>query len=214
MTCSQCKGIEELFNQEFVDKELARYRSKGPQKTTRMLTQALKAEVIEGFTLLDIGGGLGAVQHELINAGIRFVTSVEASSAYLAVAKTEAQRRGHSERVSFHHGNFVELAASLSPADIVTLDRVICCYPDMEKLVDLSAARTRKLYGLVYPRDTWWVKVGLAVGNVIFRLRRSHYRTYSHPTRSVEALVKRRGLKRRSYRRTLVWQVVVYTRDG
>ncbi len=82
----------------------------------------------------------------------------------------------------------------------------------MEKLVDLSAARAGKLYGLVYPRNSWWVKIGLALENVYFRLRRSPFRTYSHATKLVEAVVNNNGLKRSSYRQTLVWQVAVYTR--
>jgi magnesium-protoporphyrin O-methyltransferase len=212
VNCCQCQGIEELFSQQYVNKELSRYRAKGPDKTTRMLTEAIKVEGVGGLTLLDIGGGVGAVQHELLEAGIQEVTSVEASSAYLNAAKEEAYRRRLADRVSYHHGNFVDLASDIAPADIVTLDRVICCYHDMEKLVGLSAERARKLYGLVYPRDAWWVKMGLAVENFFFRLRRSYYRTYSHPTKSVESLVKSSGLKRRSYRQTLFWQVVVYSR--
>jgi magnesium-protoporphyrin O-methyltransferase len=104
------------------------------------------------------------------------------------------------------------MAEDIPPADIVTLDRVICCYHDMEKLVGLSAARARKLYGLVYPRDTWWIKIGLGLQNLFFRLRRSPYRAFVHPTRAVEAVLNSQGLNRRSYRQTLVWQVVVYTR--
>jgi len=212
MNCCQCQGIEELFSQQYVTRELSRYHTRGPDKTTRMLTEAIKEKGVDGSTLLDIGGGVGAIQHELLGAGVQEVTSVEASSTYLTAARAEAQRRGLAERVSFYHGNFVDLAADIAPADIVTLDRVICCYPDMEKLVGLSAARARKLYGLVYPRDTWWVKIGLALENFVFRLRRSHYRAYSHPTRAVETLVNKYGFKRRSYRQTLFWQVVVYTR--
>jgi hypothetical protein len=212
MNCCQCQGIEELFSQQYVTKELLRYRAKGPDKTTRMLTEAIKEVGVEGLTLLDIGGGVGAIQHELLAAGVDQVTDVEASTAYLNAARAEIQRRGLADRVSFYQGNFVDLAPEVAPADIVTLDRVICCYPDMEKLVGLSAARARKLYGLVYPRDAWWVKIGLALGNFFYRLRRSYYRTYSHPTEAVEALVNSNGLKRRSYHRTLVWQVVVYTR--
>jgi magnesium-protoporphyrin O-methyltransferase len=212
MNCCQCQGIEDLFNQQYVTKKLSRYRAKGPDKTTRMLIDALKEEGVRGLTLLDIGGGVGVVQHELLGAGVLNATNVEASTAYIAAARAEAQQRGHAERVSHHHGNFVDVAANIAPADIVTLDRVICCYHDMEKLVGLSAARARKLYGLVYPRDAWWVKIGLAVENIFYRLRRSPFRVFLHPTEAVETVVSSNGLKRRFYRRTLVWQVVVYTR--
>ncbi len=212
MNCCQCQGIEELFSKQFVAKELSRYRLKGPDKTTRMLTEAIKDAGVEGLTLLDIGGGVGAIQHELLASGVDQATDVEASAAYIEAAREEAQQRRLADRVNFKHGNFVDLAADIQPADIVTLDRVICCYNDMERLVSLSAERARKFYGLVYPRDTWWVKIGLRAENLFFRLRRSHYRTYSHPTKAVEALVNSSGLKRRSYRQTMVWQVVVYTR--
>jgi magnesium-protoporphyrin O-methyltransferase len=210
MNCCQCQGIEELFSQEYVTRELSRYRLKGPDKTTRMLAESIKREGVDGLTLLDIGGGVGAIQHELLSAGAQSATDVEASTAYLTAAKAETQRRGLADRVSYQFGNFVDLAAGIEPADIVTLDRVICCYPDMEKMVGLSAARARKLYGLVYPRDTWWLRIGLAVGNFFFRLRRSPFRTFSHATEAVEAVLESNGLKRRSYRRTLVWQVAVY----
>ncbi|OGO38505.1 MAG: hypothetical protein A2W35_17280 [Chloroflexi bacterium RBG_16_57_11] len=212
MNCGQCQGIEELFSQRYVAKELSRYRAKGPDRTTRMLIEAINEEDVDGLTLLDIGGGVGSIQHELFEAGVQEVTSVEASTAYLNAARAEAQVRGLAEHVSYHHGNFVDLAADIAPADIVTLDRVICCYHDMEKLVVLSAARARKLYGLVYPRDTWWMKIGLAFENLSFRLRRSPFRTYSHATKSVETILSSNGLKRRSYRQTLAWQVVVYSR--
>jgi magnesium-protoporphyrin O-methyltransferase len=111
--------------------------------------------------------------------------------------------------VDHRHGNFVDLAADLPPADIVTLDRVICCYHDMQALVRLSAARARKLYGVVYPRDTWWVKTGLAIENFFYRLRQSSFRTFLHPTAAVESLVCSHGLKPRFYRK-LVWQVAIY----
>lgn len=212
MSCSQCQGIEDFFSQGFVSQELAHYRAKGPDKTTRMLAEAIKGEGVAGLSLLDIGGGVGAIQHELLEAGVEHATDVEASTAYLDAARAEAQRRGLADHVSYQHGNFVDLAEDIPPADIVTLDRVICCYPDMEKLVGLSAARARKIYGLVYPRDTWWVKIVLALENLFFRLRRSPYRAFSHASESVEAILNSNGLKRRFYRQTLVWQVVVYAR--
>jgi magnesium-protoporphyrin O-methyltransferase len=116
--------------------------------------------------------------------------------------------------VDYRHGNFVELAADVPPADIVTLDRVICCYPDMEQMVGFSVARAAKLYGLVYPRNTWWMRAYNALQNFFLRLSRSRFRTYLHPTEAVEALVKGQGFKRSYYRKTFVWQVVLYNRTN
>ncbi len=212
VNCCQCQGIESLFDRKYVAGELARYRKKGPDKTTRMLLESLKAEGVEGKTLLDIGGGVGAISNELFKAGLLHATNVEASTAYLEAAKDEAERQGHADKVSQRHGNFVDLAADIPPADIVTLDRVICCYPGMQALVGLSAARAGKFYGVVYPRDEWWIKLGLAAQNLFFRLRQSSYRAFAHPTAAVEALLRSNGLKRHSFQKTIVWQVVVYAR--
>jgi magnesium-protoporphyrin O-methyltransferase len=212
MSCSQCQGIEDFFSEAFVAKELHRYRRQGPDKTTRMLTDALKGSGVHSLTLLDIGGGLGAIQHEMFAAGVESATDIDASAAYIAAARAESERRGFAERVSYKHGNFVDMAEHLPAADIVTLDRVICCYPGMEKMVRLSAARARKYYGLVYPRDTWWMRAGIAIENLFYRIQRNPYRAYIHATEAVEALIMGEGLKRRFHKRTLAWQVALFAR--
>ncbi len=212
MNRCQCKGVEMMFNQKSAVRELKQYRRKGPNRTTQMLIDALKTEGIEGMTLLDIGGGVGAIQHELLSAGVRSAANVDASAAYVAVAKEEAERRGHAGLVSYYHGDFIQLAPEIAPADIVTLDRVICCYDDMQALVGLSSARARNLYGLVYPRDTWWMKIRVAIENFVYRLVRNPFRSFVHPTEQVDAVVRSSGLRRRLHLKTFLWQVVVYAR--
>jgi predicted TPR repeat methyltransferase len=211
MNC-QCQGIEALFDARAVQKELQHYRRKGPAKTTQILIGALNRETTAGRTLLDIGGGLGAIQHALLEAGAAQATSVEASPAYLQAAQEEAGRRGQAGRISYRSGNFVDLAPEIPPADIVTLDRVICCYDDMEKLVALSAERAGTLYGVVYPRDTGWIRLAMRLLNLFFRARRCSYRSFIHPTAAVSQLVESKGLQQVFFHQTLVWQVVVYAR--
>ena len=212
MTCCQCQGIESIFNKNMASRELKDYRKNGPGKTTRLLLNALKTAGKTHESLLDIGGGVGAIQHEMAGAGIEKVVSVEASTAYLAAAKDEAVRRGYVERASYHFGDFVSLAPDMAPADIVTLDRVLCCYHNVEALVSLSAARAAHLYGLVYPRDVWWMKLFRPLFNTIFWITGNPYRFFVHASETVEALIARQGLSRRFYKKTFVWQVVVYER--
>lgn len=212
MTCDQCRGIEGMFGRKQAERQVARYRRRGPDKTTRMLIEAIKAEGVDGLTLLDIGGGIGAIQLALLKAGVTSATDVDASTGYLAVAQSEAGREGLGERVTYRYGNFTDLAVDVAPAGIVTLDRVICCYHDMRSLVGLSAAKAASLYGVVYPRDTWWMRAVARVGNALLRLRRDPFRVFVHPTAAVDALVRSNGLVQR-YRRTAgIWQVVVYAR--
>ena len=164
------------------------------------------------MTLLDIGGGVGAIQHGLLDAGARRATGVDASPAYISVASEEADRRGHGGRVEQHLGDFVEKAADIGEADIVTLDRVLCCYPAMEKLVRLSAERARKMYAVVFPRDDWWVRALLVVPNLFMRLMGNPFRVFVHPSIAVERAVLAQGLRRRYRKKTAIWQVVVYER--
>ena len=91
-------------------------------------------------------------------------------------------------------GDFVAVAQEIAPADLVALDRVICCYPDMASLVGRSASLARRRYGLVYPRDTWLSRVGIRILNLQFRLTRSPFRAYVHRTAEVEAIVASHGL--------------------
>src|SRR5712692_817887 len=135
MSHCHCEAMERRFDIQRVRRELTQYHRHGAAKATRLLIEALAAESLEGVALLDIGGGVGAIQHVLVPAGLSSALDVDASAAYLAVASQEAERRGLAERIRFAHGNFVELASTIPPADLVTLDRVICCFNDMPALV-------------------------------------------------------------------------------
>lgn len=214
MNCCQCQGIEMEFNRKKTARELKRYRRKGPAKTTRVLIEALKARGVQGMSLLDIGGGVGAIHHELLDAGASSATHADASTAYLEASREEVEHQGHAGRVGFLHGDFVELAADIPPADIVTLDRVICCYHDMQALVGLSSTRARQYYGLVYPRDTWLIRIGFAILNFVLGFRNNPFRIFSHSTQAVDAVVRGNGLERQFYAKSGVWQVVVYERQG
>ncbi|MEX1183581.1 MAG: class I SAM-dependent methyltransferase [Gemmatimonadota bacterium] len=210
--CRHCEDASDLFNTRAARRDLRRYRSRGPSATTRLLLDALLAQRGADESLLDIGGGVGAIQHELLHAGFSRAVQVDASAAYLAVSKLEADRRGVREQISYHFGDFVELASSLATADVVTLDRVVCCYPDVERLVTASAAKAQHLYGLVLPRERAITRVGTSLANVWFRLRGSAFRTYLHPTEQVDGILQRCGFRRTSFAHSFLWQVATYTR--
>jgi magnesium-protoporphyrin O-methyltransferase len=166
MSCCQCHGIQTLFSERVARHDLKRYRRKGPLQTTRILLDALRAEGVADASLLDIGGGVGAITHELLSAGAAKATVVDASPAYLQAAQAEAERQGHRDRITYRFGDFVALAPEMAPVDVVTLDRVICCSDDMQALVSASAEKAGRLYGVVYPRDTWWDRMGVSLVNL------------------------------------------------
>jgi 2-polyprenyl-3-methyl-5-hydroxy-6-metoxy-1,4-benzoquinol methylase len=212
MDCCQCQLIETQFDRAAVESKVRRYYEKGPKKETKILVEALLSEGVEGSSILDVGGGLGVLEFELIKAGASGATNVEASSAYIDAAREEASRQALSDQIQHIHGDFVGLAPDVPPADIVTLDKVLCCYDDMESLVRGSVEKAKKLYGLIYPRNTWWVKVTIGIENLFRKLKGNNFRVFVHPTKEVDSLINDSGMRVLFQRDLIDWQIVVYGR--
>jgi len=207
--CS-CPGNE--FGERQARRDLNAYRRNGPERTTRWLIEGLAAGGVEGLSILDIGAGVGAVHLDLLRVGAASAVDVDGSSAYVEAAREEAARQGRADVVRHLAGDFVALAPSIEATDLVALDKVVCCYPDMDALIRLSVARARRRYGLVYPRDTWWIRAGERVMNVVFRLARQPIRIWIHPTAAVDAIVRAAGFRLATHRAGIFWQVAVYER--
>ncbi len=213
MDCCQCQGFETKFDRKYVAKKLKRYHKRGTKPTTQQLVDALQAQGIEGMTLLDIGGGIGEIQHALLQSGLGSAVDNEAASAYLEACRHEAERQGHADRIEHIPGNFVDIAKDLAPADIVTLDRVICCYRDMPNLVNLSVQKAKKLYGIVYPLDRWWVRLIMEIYyNFRQWLQRNPMRNFVYPSKDIIAIIEGHGLKLSFYKLMGPWQIAVYSR--
>ncbi len=211
MECCQ-REIESYFDQDVVAHKLKTYREKGLKRETRLLAEMLRAEGVSGLTLLDIGGGIGAIEHALLEAGMRRVTNVEASTAYANGARAEAARRGMDGRIDVKHGDFVALAPAISPADVVTLDKVVCCYWEYESLVRLSAEKAGRFYGLILPPDTWWMKLGSLVEFWLSRPRRGGLRFFIHPIDEISRILREMGFEPCGHGRTFTWRIFLYRR--
>src|SRR4051794_11839673 len=149
--CGCACAVGNEFGESSARSDLDEYRRHGPDQTTAWLIEGLRGGPggsVAGLSVLDIGAGVGAVHLQLIESGAAAAVDVDGSPAYVAAALAEAQRRGVADRVRHVTGDFVEVAPQLDPADLVALDRVVCCYPDMEALVASSVARARRRIGL------------------------------------------------------------------
>lgn len=209
-----CGCSPNTFSDREAANDLKRYLEKGPDKTTRALVDAIVREGIEGARVLDVGGGIGAIQLELMAAGAARAEAVDASEAYVETARAEAERRGYGDRTTARHGDFVGLAPLIEPADVVTLDRVVCCYPDVNALLGAATEKATRIVGLVYPRDIWWNR---AVGRVINAwgwLTRDSTRWYLYRTEQVDGIMRRAGFAGRDISRDWIWQVVLYRREA
>jgi magnesium-protoporphyrin O-methyltransferase len=212
MDACGCNGFASIFDERTARVDRDRYRRRGPDRTTAMLLDLLRARGVAGASLLDIGGGIGIVDHELLRAGARRAVLVDGSEAYLEVARAEAEAAGLADRMTFVEGDFTRVAHTIEPADVVTLDRVICCYPEVRALVDRSAERARRLYGLVLPLDRWYARLLVRLENLWYAATRSPYRAFAHSNVVVDARAAAAGLRPVDERRTWLWRVVVYER--
>jgi magnesium-protoporphyrin O-methyltransferase len=211
---SHCGGIDEIFDATLAKRELAKYRKTGPRRSTRRLLDSIRKRGIGHATVLDIGGGVGAIAHALLGGGATRATIVDASAAHLAAAREEKERRGVGAQLELVRGDFVSLAADVAVADIVTLDKVICCYPDMQQLIEASTGRARRLYGITYPRDAWWVRVVIAAQNAVRRARHCAFQVYVYSNAAIDAAVQHTGFTRVAHERGVVWAVALYERTG
>jgi SAM-dependent methyltransferase len=212
MSCQHCVGMEEMFDDEHAEDELKHYRKRGPRRTTRILIRELSAPGVKDQTVLDVGGGVGAVHLALLKAGAQQATDVDASAGFLRAAQREAGRRRLSRRVAYVHGNFVELAPGTAAADIVAMDKVVCCYDDARSLVALAAERARKTLGLVYPRDGWLSRLVNWALNLRWIRQAEGFRTYVHSRELVEGVIRSRGLELQRRITIGFWQVAIFNR--
>ena len=209
--CDCC--YDEAFDVRKAEIELKRYRRSGAPDHTRVLAAALAAGDAGGLTVLDVGAGVGAVHHLLLEAGASSAVDVDASRPYLDAARSEAARRGFADRVTFEHGDFTQVSADIGPADLVALDRVVCCHPDGSGIVRAAAERTRRRLGIVMPREIRLVRWGIAALNVTEWLRRSAYRAYVHSADVLDEAAVNAGLRPNPRRRlSLFWQLLTYER--
>lgn len=193
--------------------DLERWREGRLHGATQELIDSIRRQGVEGARLLDIGAGVGAVHVALLEAGAGSAVDVDASREFLATAQAEAERRGLGGRVDYRYGDIVELADELPPADIVTLDSVICCYPYLEPMLAAATLSRPRLVGITYPRDTWWMRVFMRLDNLREAIRRTPARYFVHRHAQLETWMASAGYRNVHEGGILVWRVVLYQRS-
>ena len=145
--------------------------------------------------MLEVGGGIGAVQIELLKLGAETATSVELTPTYERVAGALLDEAGLRDRVRRKVTDFVDASADVDAADVVVLNRVLCCYHDMPRLAAAAADHTRKLLVLSYPRRTWWTIASFAVFNWFLALFRRQFHVFVHKPKEILSTAREHGLE-------------------
>jgi 2-polyprenyl-3-methyl-5-hydroxy-6-metoxy-1,4-benzoquinol methylase len=210
--CCDPRGCDQFFGSRFARRVAARYRKRGLDKTATRIVAFLEREGVEDATVLEIGGGVGEIQLELLKRGAARAVNLELSPAYDGEARALLREAGIAdERVDRRLHDIAEAPEAVEPADVVVLHRVVCCYPDYERLLGAAASRARRLLVFSHPRRNAVSRAFLAIQNFGFKLSRKEFRTFAHPLPEMLAVCRDRGLSA-EYHAGVVWQVEGLTR--
>ncbi len=212
--CQPPRGYARLFSKRAARRDAKRYREQGLDDTAAQMVAFLRDRGIEGASVLEIGGGIGAIQLELLKAGAERSTNLELSPEYEDAARELVHERGLDDRVERRLGDLVEAPELAGGADAVVMHRVVCCYPDYERLVGAASDRAGSYLVMSFPRPRWLVRAGLGLMNVGARLLRWEYRTWVHPPQALVEAAERRGLALATENHGRIWQVAAFERPA
>ena len=201
-----------MFSPRVARRSLERYRSKGLDEIERRIVASAKEGGIQGAHVLEIGGGIGAIQAELLEAGAATGEIVELVAAYEPYARALASHKGFACRVTFRVADLVEDPEAVEPADVVVLNRVVCCSPDGVELSGVAAGLARRSILLSYPRDVPWVRLGIGLINLGQWLFRRSFRAFVHPPAKLRAAIEEQGLRATDLGHTAFWEYTTLQR--
>ena len=211
--CCSAGDLDDVFTPKQAQSDAKKYRCDGLDAEATRIVDAVRRRAGDGMTLLEVGGGVGAIQLELLRSGARAATNVELSRSYEVSARELAAEAGVADRIERVVGDFIAEARSLPAADAVVMQRVVCCYPHATPLVEAAAEHARRVLVMTFPRDTWWIRPMIAVANLWPHLRGWKFRAYVHPTSRVTDAAVNKGMRLAERRLGLVWQMLVFTRE-
>ena len=212
--CCSPKGYRWVFSERSARAEARKYRRRGLDGTSRRIVDFLKAQGVDGQTVLEVGGGIGAIQIELLKAGAARAVSVELTPTYEDVAAGLLSDAGLTDRVERRVMDFAQASSQVDGADVVIMNRVICCYPDMPRLAGAAADHARQMLVMSYPTGAWWMRVALGLGNFVLWLLRREFHVFVHPPKEIIATARRRGLEPVLDQQGALWTVAAMRRTA
>ena len=212
--CCRPSDYDKVFDEKHARSKAREYARKGLSGDSQRIVDLVRGRLPLGYSVLEIGGGVGEIQLELLKEGAARALNIELATQYERVADEMIRDRGLTDRVERRLGDFVREAATIPSADVVIMNRVVCCYPDLEALVGAAADHARHYMVMTFPVDRWWIRCGIAAANTFLRVRRSTFRGYVHATNAVISVAERRALRLSEHRRGLIWQLIAFERTG
>ena len=203
--CCPSRDYHRFFNKRFARRLANRYRKRGLDPTAQTMFQFLRQLGLEGASVLEIGGGVGEIEIELLQAGAARAQNLELSHAYEQQVRTLAAHAGVQGRLDWRIHDLAEHPGAVAPADLVVLHRVVCCYPDYARLLGAAADHARRALVFSYPPRNLLSRA--AVFNLVMRLTKSRFRGFAHPEGAMLEVLEDHGLRRTFQGRSRIWQV-------
>ncbi len=178
------------------------------------MVEFLARRGLEGASILEIGGGVGEIQLELLRRGAARATNLELVVAYDAPARALAEEAGLGDRVDRRLHDIVEAPDQVDSADVVVLHRVVCCYPDYERLLGAAADHARHLLVFSHPPRNLVSRALVSSQNAVLQLTGRRFRAFTHPPEKMLDVLRGRGLSPVHERRGLAWHVEGLVREA
>jgi hypothetical protein len=211
--CCRSGVCEEMFKPKKARSTLRRYRKKGLDDLERQMVSSASSQPLTGARVLEIGGGIGTIQAELLTAGAATGEVVELVSAYEPYARELAREKGLEGRSTFRIADVLDHPEAVAPADIVVLNRVVCCSPDGVRLTSLAGKLAGRMLLVVYPRDRAVVRLVMSFMNGVLGLMGRSFRAFLHAPSSLHAAARDEGLAVAETSRTFVWEFAAFRRS-
>lgn len=151
--CPEASTIQRHFDRK-TRVRLAAGEVPGLVTVSERLRDALLPFRVSGRTVLEAGCGRGTLLLELLRAGASRATGVDLSPASIEEARRRVDAAELSADVELSVGDAARVA--LEPHDWVILDRVMCCYPDVDALLRNTIPAARGIYAFSVPESRGW----------------------------------------------------------
>ncbi len=202
-------GYDAIFDSRFSRSIAKRYGRKGLRPAERQIVDFLSGSGIEGATVLEVGGGVGEIQLELLKRGAARTLNLELSGAYEEDALRLIEQEGFGGRVERRLGvDVAKEGDGVEPADIVVLHRVVCCYPDYARLLGAAAEHARRALVFSYPTANPASRTFIRLMNGLLGATGNSFRGFVHSPSAMANVVRSQGLEPTFHWNSPVWHVL------
>jgi len=210
--CCDHDDYQSVFSSRFARRQSRRYKRRGLTPAAQGIVDFATSQGIDGATVLEIGGGVGQLQVELLRRGASHVTNLEISQNYEAEATRLLEQTGMGEQVTRRFIDIAEAPDEVAPADVVVLHRVVCCYPDYARLLKVAASHARRTLVYSHPAANLINRVEFGAENAYRWVTRNDFRAFIHPPDGMLRAAESGGMDvaYRSHARD--WDVIGLTR--